>query len=98
MKFQVTDVSKQPHLFHQYDVEDGQFLLPVSALYSLRPLSEGNSVVFTGFSTTVSLNLVDEKLTTIECEVQPPSVITICCLSLTIEIRYSFLQRSRTPG
>jgi hypothetical protein len=66
-----------------YRVEDGQFLLPMPAsleraLHSLHRLSEGNKIIITDFRTTVLINHVDEKLTTVDCEVAPsPSAVPL---------------------
>jgi hypothetical protein len=77
---EVTTVSLQPPLSFQQDVEDGSFSLPLPvALHSLHHLgSEGNQIIVTDFSTTILINHVDEKLTTVNCEVAPsPSVVPL---------------------
>jgi len=58
-------------------MEDGQFLLPMTAslrqaLDSFRRLSDETRIVVTDFSVTVLINNVDDKLTAVECEVVPP--------------------------
>jgi hypothetical protein len=78
----VINLSSQPSLSLKQDVEDGQFLLPMSASFGRalnRWRSEGNWIIVTDFSTTVLINAVDEKLqvTAAECEVRPPSPSTV---------------------
>ncbi|KAJ8593597.1 hypothetical protein M405DRAFT_879263 [Rhizopogon salebrosus TDB-379] len=76
------DVLKFPVIFF-FGADDGQFLLPMSAsleraLHSLHRLSERNKIIITDFRTTVLINHVDEKLTTVDCEVAPsPSAVPL---------------------
>jgi hypothetical protein len=70
----VIDISSQPPLFFQKYVETEEFSLPISlslgrALSWLHRFPQGNKIIITDFSTTVLISNVDEKFTTVLCEV-----------------------------